>query len=84
MSRTVSPEQRRTRRRPRKHLEERYLYHASPSGSFIDDATLERFLRLPGPAVLAALWSAGMILLVSCGILLYLLERSLASVLGGA
>ena len=44
----------------------------------------DRFLRLPIPVVLAALWLLGVALL-GCGVLtLYVLGRSLVTVVGGA
>jgi len=44
----------------------------------------ERFLEMPVPVVLAVLWVAGVALLGSCVLMLYLLGTSLASVVVGA
>ena len=95
----ISPRQRRTREQ-RPHTEanggERLLqgtgalgergaarYHALPSGGPVGDA-YERFLRMPVAAVLAVLWFAGVALLSSFIVVLYVLGASLVSVAGGA
>ena len=68
----------------REALEERYLHNASPSDGFIGAAAYERFLEMPVAVVLALLWLAGMALLSSCVLLLYVLGTSLARVVAGA
>jgi hypothetical protein len=44
----------------------------------------ERFLEMPVPVVLAVLWVAGVALLGSCALMLYMLGTSLVSVVVGA
>jgi hypothetical protein len=68
----------------REALEERYLHNASPSDGFIGAAAYERFLEMPVAVVLAVLWLAGMALLSSCVLMLYVLGTSLARVVAGA
>jgi hypothetical protein len=53
------------------------------SGGFID-ATYGRFLELPVAVVLTAMWLAGVALLSSCVLMLYILGSLLASVVAGA
>ncbi len=66
-------------------LEEPYLYNAAPSEGFIGAAGYyERFLGLPPAVVVAVLWLAGMALLSSCVLLLWVLGTSLARVVAGA
>lgn len=68
----------------REALEKRYVrYYAPPSGGFFG-VTYEQFLQMPVPAVLAVLWFAGMALLCSCVLVLYMLGMSVASVVAGA
>jgi hypothetical protein len=77
-----SPEERKVReRRPetdRNDLsaveapEKEHHFHGKPSAGFIG-ATYERFLEMPVPVVLAALWLAGAALLGSCALTLYVL-----------
>ena len=66
-------------------LEKPYLYNAAPSEGFIGAAGYyERFLELPPAVVVAVLWLAGMALLSSSVLLLYVLGTSLARVVAGA
>jgi hypothetical protein len=66
-------------------LEEPYLYDAAPSEGFIGAAGYyARFLELPAAVVMAVLWLAGMALLSSCVLMLYVLGTSLARVVAGA
>jgi hypothetical protein len=93
MQQPASPEEQRTQEQhpqaeadygeefsAREALDERYLHYAPPSGGFLWGA-YERFLQMPVPVVLVVLWLAGMALLSSCVLMLYMLVASLASVL---
>jgi len=95
MQQTVSSEQQKTREQhPRagadysdsfpgkEALEERSLRYVPPSGGFLGVA-YERFLQLPVPVVLAVLWLAGMALLTSCVLILYMVGTWSASLVAG-
>jgi hypothetical protein len=70
---------------PREALEERYLHNASPpSEGFLGAAACERFLEIPPAVVMAVLWLAGMALLSSGVLILYVLGTSLARLVAGA
>lgn len=57
--------------------------HATRSDGLLG-AAYDRFVRLPAPVVLAALWVLGMALLGSGVLMLYAIGGSLASLAGGA
>jgi hypothetical protein len=61
-------------------LDERHLHPGRPSGSFLG-VGYERFLQMPVPVVLTALWLAGAALLGSLVLMLYVVVTSVASVL---
>jgi hypothetical protein len=56
--------------------EKEHHFHGKPSAGFIG-TSYERFLEMPVPVVLAALWLTGMVLLGSCVVTLYVLVMSL-------
>ncbi len=94
MQQTISLEKQRTREQHtqaekdyggnfpgREVLEERYLHYGPRSGGFFSVA-YQQFLQMPVPVVLTVLWFAGMALLSSCVLTLYMLGTSLASMAG--
>ncbi len=57
--------------------------YSLPSGGF-PGVAYERFVQMPVPVVLTVLWVAGMVLLSSCVLVLYMLGTLLAPVVAGA
>ena len=74
MQQTISLEKYRTR-------EQHAQADSLPAGGFLSVA-YERFLQIPVPVVLMVLWFAGVALLISCLLTLYVLGTSLASMAG--
>ena len=60
------------------------LHRIAPVSDGFLGVSYERFWQMPVAVVLTVLWLAGMALLSSCVLMLYILGTLLASVLAGA